>query len=63
LRRQGKQDNGREQEMSKQITLGIVVVALLISAGNLSARDADNQPGQRPRFMGGGLLRKSCCKN
>lgn len=49
--------------MSKQITLGIVVVALLISAGNLSARDADNQPGQRPRFMGGGLLRKSCSKN
>lgn len=41
--------------MSKKITLGIVVVALLISAGNLSARDADNQPGQRPRFMGGGL--------
>jgi len=41
--------------MSKKIMLGIVGVALLIAAGNLSARDAGNQPDQRPRFIAGGL--------
>ena len=41
--------------MWNRITRGILVAALLIAAGNLSAQDAGNRSGQGGRFMAGGL--------